>query len=140
VHHIAIQKLPKGTNAVYVFTLTNNYPISNLIGFALKVGKTGKGSPSRFASNHYSINMANSVARSLNNNPILWGLLGISYTLANGLTEMSQDAGDWLKENTDRDHFFIDANLSSSKKIMDFLEIYLRAVYGSILEGTAQNR
>lgn len=133
-------KLPKDTNAVYVFTFTDGYHISDLVGYSLKVGKAGKGSRSRFDSNHYSITQDNSAARSLHNNPILWNMLGITYISSNGSTVMSQNAGNWLKANTDRDHFFIDSNLPFSHKVMCLLEVYLRGNYGSFLEGTAQNR
>jgi len=128
--------LPQNKNSVYVFTFISNYYASHLIDSVLKVGKAGKNSPSRFKSAHYSINAKNSAAKSLNNNPILWSWLGITHTQS----VMYPNADIWLKVNTDRDHFFIDSNLPSSKKIMRLLEVYLKGRYGSVLEGTAENR
>lgn len=133
-------RLPKEKCAVYIFTFTYDYYIESLRGCVLKVGKAGLNSAPRFQNQHYINNSTGStVAKSIENNPILWDVLGIKWEECNKTTKC-EDPGQWLRNSTDRHHFYINANLESSDKVLTLLEVYLRGIWGSLLEGTATCR
>jgi hypothetical protein len=131
---------PSRTSAVYVFSIKNDYSKIELRGRVLKVGKAGPNSRPRFQNQHYIDNSTGStIAKSLNNNPILMDFL----ILDNEATEngtLNEDPGPWLKENTDRDHFFIKTENKNHSKVAALLEVYVRGRLGSILEGSATQR
>lgn len=120
--------LPKGKCAVYVFSLTHDYGSKCPAGAhrAIKVGKVGEKSNPRFQYQHYKPKSNQStVGGRLLTYPVLWPYLGIA-SLEGGQVE------DWLKSNTDRDHFFLDGN---QLLIRDALEVYLKGLLGPVFEG-----
>lgn len=77
---------------------------------------------------HYKSGSAHStLAGAIENNCILWNLIGYSSGVA--------DTGKWMKDNLDRDDFFI-APHSEQGKIIKVLEVYLRARLGPMYEGS----
>ena len=120
--------LPTGKCAVYVFSLSESCGRGCPCGpnKVLKVGKAGPKSNARFQSQHYHPNSARStLAQSLLSSPILWRYLGIS-TLDEGTI------ANWIKHNTDRDNFYLDAE---EMNVCGALEKYLRARLGPVFEG-----
>lgn len=118
--------LPKGKCAVYVFSLTANSRYLAGPNRVLKVGKVGAKSAPRFQYQHYKRGSANStLAGAIESNKILWDYIGIEHNIT--------DFGEWLKNNTDRDHFFVDGQ---HYDIASRLEIYLKGVLGPVFEGS----
>ena len=116
-----------GRHAVYVFTLTAKSTCPAGANRSLKVGRVSPGANQRFLYQHYFPNSAGSnQARSIVSYPILWRLIGYP-----GLGP-SPDVAEWIRANTDRDHFFV-----KSKPIAALLEVYIRGNIGSIYEGAA---
>jgi hypothetical protein len=68
------------------------------------------------------------LAGAVENNRLLWGYLGVDP----GTT----DFGEWLRRNTERDHFFVDGCRSS---LVGPLEVYLKAVLGPVFEGSLKD-
>jgi hypothetical protein len=107
--------------AVYVFTLATD---SSKI---LKVGKAGPKSNARFNSQHYSpgrsmSNLAYSIIRAKE----IWPSFGIS-------TIDEKNVGKWIRQNTDRDHFFIPAE--KGRFALSLLEAFLHCRLNPIFEG-----
>jgi len=128
-------KLPSGMGAVYIFSLSEGSTSPAGPNRALKVGKVGPNSLARFRYHHYKPGSANStLAGSIKWSSILWEHIGLS-----GNANTKIDFGDWLIENTDRNHFFMDASgvFSDSKKFypLDLLEVYLKGILGPVFEG-----
>ncbi len=120
--------LPAATCAVYVFSLNESYGRRCPAGphRVIKVGKAGLHSNPRFQSQHYNPRSAQStVAGALAESRILWPYLGI-----NGLSE--DEAGAWVRRNTDRDNFYLAAEDAA---LLADLEGYVRARLGPALEG-----
>jgi hypothetical protein len=118
--------LPAGKCGVYVFSPCSVTTAKAGPNRTLKVGKIGANSGPRFKYQHYSSGSANStVAGALENNKLLWGYVGVA--------DDTTAFGEWLKENTDRDHFFVDA---ANADFVPLLEVYLKAVLGPVLEGS----
>ena len=121
-------KLPKGKCALYVFSLSRTYgercPAG--AGRVLKVGKAGPNSNARFQSHHYEPGRAPStLAATLVTSTVLWHYLGI--------TELkSEQVGDWIRGNTDRDNFYFD---SKDNDILGQFEKYTRGKLGPVFEG-----
>jgi len=114
--------LPKNKQAVYVFSM----PASN--NKILKVGKVGPKSNARFLSQHYNPKSSNSnLSASLLKHPEMWMQLGIS-----GGINLSS-VGDWLKQNTDRENFYLD--IRHGKYLLSLLEIFLQSRFNPIFEG-----
>ncbi len=119
---------PPGKCAVYVFSLSAAYGDTCPAGVnrVLKIGKVGPNSNARFQSQHYSPRSAQStLARSILSPRILWPYLAIE-TLGEG------NVGSWIKQNTDRDNFYLDVRFQGS---LPDLERYLRARLGPVFEG-----
>jgi hypothetical protein len=120
-------KLPQGKCAVYVFSLSRRASAeagSQVV--VLKVGKAGPNTKARFEHQHYGVHRAPStLAKSLVRSSDKWASLGID-----SLTEENVD--EWLKSNTDRDHFFLDC---VNEPFLDHLEMFLRAKLHPIFEG-----
>jgi hypothetical protein len=118
-HHQPV--LPKGSQAVYVFSLSSD-PTT-----ILKVGKVGPNSNARFQSQHYNPHSAGSnLARSLLERRDLWQLLGIG-DLA------PESVGEWIRTHTDRDHFFISSN--REMVLLTLLEVFLQCRLRPLFEG-----
>jgi hypothetical protein len=113
--------LPKGKQAVYVFSLAGHgAPV-------LKVGKVGPRSNARFMSQHYNPNSSQSnLAKSLLKHPETWQRLGIT-------TLDENSVGDWLKTHTARDHFYLDAKQSNF--LLNLLEAFLHGRLRPLFEG-----
>lgn len=112
--------LPKSRFAVYAFFWN---------GQCLKVGKVGQNSQARFTSQHYlpsssASNLAKSVLAAKNE-------LGL-----NEITDAS--VGDWLKENTERVNFILDADLGVP--VLTLLEVFLQCALSPRFEGFASQR
>lgn len=113
--------LPIGKQAVYVFSLANPHSV------VLKVGKVGSNSNARFLSQHYNPKSSNSnLSKSLLKNELTWGKLGI-----NTLSEVS--VGNWIKQNTDRDNFYINSEFGLS--LLSLLEVFLQCRLQPVFEG-----
>lgn len=118
--------LPTGKCGVYVFSLVAGTTAKAGPNRTIKVGRIGVNSGPRFKYQHYKSGSANStVAGALENNRLLWSYLGVP--------ETATDLGEWLKRNTDRDHFFVEGAHSS---FVPLLEVYFKAVLGPVLEGS----
>ncbi len=121
--------LPPGKCGVYVFSLAARASSKAGPNRTLKVGRIGINSGPRFKYQHYKSGSANStVAGALENNRLLWSYLGVPSTVS--------DIGEWLKLNTDRDHFLVDG---ANSDLVPLLEVYLKGVLGPVLEGSLKN-
>ena len=122
--------LPRGKCAVYVFSLSAEYGARCAAGAhrVLKVGKAGPNTNARFQSQHYNPGSSPSnLAKSLLHSEFLWAYFGIA-SLTTGTI------GQWIKENTDRDHFYLDA--AERNEMLGDLERYLKGVLGPAFEGS----
>ena len=112
--HVSPSKLPTGKSAVYVFIFD---------GQALKVGKAGPNSNARYTSQHYNAGSAQStLAASLLKNGNLIGV-----------TLRKETASIWIKTNTDRINFLLDAK--HGKFVLSLLESYLQCKLRPLFEG-----
>jgi hypothetical protein len=120
--------LPPGMCAVYVFSLTKVYGDIHPAGAhcVLKVGMVGPNSNARFQSHHYDPGRAKStLAGKILFSPEQWSYLGI--------IEMCKGRiANWIKQNTDRDHFFLAA---SDKHVLASLEDFLINQLSPVFEG-----
>ena len=109
--------LPNGKMTVYVFEWK---------GQCLKIGKVGAKSNARYTSQHYSASSSNSnLAKSLCS-PIAkieLGLLDIS----------ESNVGAWIKSNTDRTNFLLDAEYGIP--VLNLLESFLQCQLRPRFEG-----
>ncbi|MEM4213449.1 MAG: hypothetical protein QXO63_03985 [Thermoplasmatales archaeon] len=121
--------LPHGYGAVYVFTLVESSKAKASPNRALKVGKAGPNSNARFKYQHYCGSAKSTLAGAIENNPLLWSYIGFP-----GFTV---DIGEWIRNNTDRDNFYIPEN---RKEIIDFLEVYFKAILGPVFEGSLSSK
>lgn len=118
--------LPLNKCAVYVFSLQSTWRSPAGPNRVLKVGKAGPNSNARFQSQHYNPRSSQSnLSATLLNSGILWRYLGIQ-----SIDET--DVGSWIKENMDRENFFLTAH---NKEILGDLEKYIRGVVGPVFEG-----
>ncbi len=132
-------RLKEEHSAIYVFSLNYNYDKCLDKCRVLKVGKVSKNSIPRFQNQHYLDNSTGStLAKSINNNPLLWDYLGINYSLDKNKITINEDVSNWLKLNTDRDHFFLYSQYES--KLLDILESFIRGILGSVYEGSLLKR
>jgi hypothetical protein len=112
-------RLPRGCHALYVFSLTTDGSV------VLKVGKAGPKSAARFESQHYLPRSCNSnLGRSILFNRAQWSKLGVF-----GVEE--ETIGNWLRNNTDRDHFF----LCASPFVISLFEAFLQCRLRPLFEG-----
>jgi hypothetical protein len=119
--------LINGCGAVYTFTTHVSSTCQAGPNRALKVGKVGPDSNPRFKYQHYSGSANSTLAGAIKNNCILWDLMGYSSGVEN--------TGKWIKDNLDRDDFFI-ALHPRQREIIKLLEVYLKARLGPMYEGT----
>lgn len=114
--------------AVYVFSLRRDSPAPAGANRVLKVGKVGANSAPRFTYQHYNGGSAQStLAGSIETYPILWEYLGVP--------EGTTDTGAWLKEHTDRNHFYLSPRHAD---LVTLLEVYVRALTGPVFEGSSR--
>jgi len=122
--------LRPGHGAVYVFTLTSSSVALAGPNRALKVGKAGPKSNARFRYQHYKSGSSNStLAGAIENNPILWSFIG--------LTILNKYVGEWIRENTDRDNFYI---AEDKKELIYLFEVYVKARLGPVFEGSLSSK
>lgn len=118
--HEPPKRLPAGKMAVYVFTFN---------GMVLKVGKAGPKSSARFTSHHYNPASAPStLAASILKNPQVLGVTGLS----------DENVGSWLKNNTSRTNFILDAKCGI--QALTLLEIFLQCRLKPRFEGFASQQ
>jgi hypothetical protein len=90
------------------------------------VGKAGPNTLARFKYQHYKPGSARStLAAAIVNNRILWDYIGYDASV--------EDAGFWLKANTDRDHFLLPIHREA---VLPQLEAYVRGLLGPVYEGS----
>ena len=125
----SIGDLPSGRGAVYVFTLSGSSEAPAGPHRALKVGKAGPNSNSRFRTQHYNSRSAPStLAGAIENNPFLHEFIGVD--------SLTVDIGDWIRKCIDRDHFFAKENRQT---LLSLLEVYMKARLGPVFEGSLSN-
>ena len=115
--HVPPRNLPKGKMAVYVFSNKK---------YVLKVGKAGSRSQARYTSQHYNPGSAPST------------LAASILKDENAVQEYSlnqQNISDWIKENTDRVNFLLDAN--TGKWVLTLLEAFVQCRLQPRYEGFA---
>lgn len=118
--HKPPSKLPKGMMAVYVFTFGDT---------ALKVGKVGPNSAARYTSQHYNASSAAST--------LAGSLLKNGHQI--GAANLTIDSvGDWIKENTCRTNFLLNANVGIP--VLTLLESFLQCRLKPKFEGFASQR
>jgi len=111
---------PNASCAVYVFSLKGQAQV------VLKVGKVGPNSGPRFVYQHYKPKSSGSnLAKSLLGAPAAWSRLACA-------SLHDDNVGDWLKENTDRDHFFV---LSNDALLTSLLEVFVQCRLRPLFEG-----
>ena len=118
--------MPNGRCAVYVFSLHSACSAPAGPNRVLKVGRAGPKTIVRFKYQHYRPGSAGStLAGAIVNNRILWDYIGYDASL--------EDAGSWLKANTDRDHFLLPIQ---REIVLPQLEAYVRGLLGPVYEGS----
>lgn len=113
---------------VYVFSLSDRYgdQVPAGRGRVLKVGHTTQWQ--RYAHQHYNGHALSTLRGAIASSWVLWPFLGI--------TEFNSKTGEnWIREHTDRDHFFIDSDDASY--FLYPLELFIRGRVGSVFEGSA---
>jgi len=109
--------LPANTSAVYVFSFGSKPDI------VLKVGKAGQKSAARFVSQHYlPASCKSNLAKSICVEQGTWAILGIP-------SVDEKTAGQWLRANTDRDHFFIKREMAVVNLLESFLQYRLKPLF-----------
>jgi len=115
VPHQPPKHLPEGKMAVYSFFYN---------GRAIKVGRSGASSASRYTFQHYNSKSSRSnLAASLEAKP---GKLG--------LTKLDvKDSNSWLKHNTQRVNFLVNSDLGVD--VLNLIEAFLIAKFSPVYEG-----
>ena len=122
--------LRPGHGAVYFFSISSSSVAPSVPNRSLKVGKAGTNSNARFRYQHYKSGSAKStLSGAIENNPILWKFIGLS--------SYDNEVGDWIRNNTDRDNFYI---RKDQKEIIGLLEIYIKARLGPVFEGSLSSK
>ena len=113
--------LPVDMQAVYVFSLPDPpYEV-------LKVGKVGPKSHARFTSHHYNpYSSISNLSKSLLGDTVFWQGINIP-------PPDSARIGDWIRQNVDRDNFFLPAQKGSYA--LALLEIFLQCRLHPAYEG-----
>ena len=112
--------LPKGKMAVYVFSDKDS---------VLKVGKAGQNSNARYKSQHYNpgSSQSNLAASLLKDEEVIQ-----RYSLNR------ENVPAWIKQNTDRVNFLLDANLGTW--ILTLLEAFTQCRLQPVFEGHVRQR
>ena len=111
--HVAPSNLPKGKMAVYVFSEKDR---------VLKVGRVNQKSQPRYTSQHYKVGLAkSSLASSILKDEDFVERCGVD----------AETVSDWIKENTDRVNFILDAALGvcALKLLEAFVQCRLQPKY-----------
>lgn len=118
--HKPPNRLPKGKVAVYIFSDTER---------VLKVGQVGPNSQSRYTSHHYNPESSGSnLSKSL-----------LEDEHAKEKYNLSQEiVGEWIKKNTDRVNFIIDADYYGP--ILSLFEAFVQCRLDPVYEGHASRR
>lgn len=115
--HMPPRNLPKGKMAVYVFSNKE---------YVLKVGKAGSRSQARYTSQHYNPGSAPST---------LAASILKDENAVQGYSLNEQNISDWIKENTDRTNFLLNANMG--KWVLTLLEAFVQCRLQPRYEGFA---
>ena len=106
-------RLPKGTMAVYVFSDRDR---------VLKVGRAGSKSQARYTSQHYTGSAPSTLRGSLLADPTM-GRHGLDM----------RSVSDWIRENTDRVNFMLDAK--AGPFVLALLETFVQCRLKPVYEG-----
>ena len=118
--HRPPSSLPKGKMAVYVFSDKE---------CVLKVGKIGQKSKARYTSQHYNPHSSNSnLAKSILKDEDAVKKYGVD----------DGNVSDWIKKNTDRVNFLLDANVGM--RALTLLEVFIQCRLLPVYEGFASQR
>ncbi|MCH8097945.1 MAG: hypothetical protein IID53_12790 [Proteobacteria bacterium] len=118
--HKPPSSLPKGKMAVYVFSEVNR---------VLKVGKVGRRSQARYTSQHYNPGSAPStLAASILKDEDAVKRYGVN----------DGNVSDWIKKNTDRVNFILDAQLGV--RALTLLEVFVQCRLNPVFEGFGSQR
>ncbi len=118
--HNPPSRLPKGKVAVYIFSDKER---------VLKVGQVGPNSQSRYTSHHYNPDSSGSnLSKSL--------LEDEHARKKYGLTQ--ETVGEWVKKNTDRVNFIIDADCYGP--VLNLFEAFVQCRLNPLYEGRASRR
>ena len=118
--HMPPPRLQAGKMAVYVFAFGQT---------VLKVGKVGQKSSARFTSQHYRAGSAPStLAASVRRHSVAIGALDL----------VEGQEGEWIKKNTDRTNFVLDA--THGPALLTLLEAFLQCRLKPQFEGFASQR
>lgn len=123
--HVRPRRLPPGKMVVYVYATTDQ---------CLKVGKAGENSRARFTSQHYIPKSSKSnLAKSLLADLASVGTNSRFFTVDN-CTGLSADTiGNWVMENTTRQHFYLDSTYPP--QLLSLLEVFLQCRLQPLFEG-----
>ena len=124
--------LHPGKGAVYIFSLIGKSKASAGPNRVLKVGKVGPRNLKRFRYEHYKLGPS-TLAGSIRMLRILWTFIGINSNI-----NQQFDFGQWLIQNTDRDHFHMPKiTLEGDGRILllGSFEYYLKGILGPVFEG-----
>ena len=118
--HKPPSSLPKNKFAVYAFFWN---------GQCLKVGEVGQNSQARFTSQHYLPSSSNSnLAKSI-----------LAHKDELGLNTLNDaTVGSWIKENTERVNFILDAQFGVP--VLTLLEVFLQCAFSPCFEEFASPR
>ena len=115
--HQAPSSLPRGKAAVYTFATNDR---------VLKVGKAGPNSNARYTSQHYNPHSAQStLASSILKDRARWQ--------EHSLNENNVSA--WIKRNTHRVNYLLDAGVPKSKWVLNLLEAFVQCRLQPVYEG-----
>ena len=109
--------LPNGKVAVYIFS-TNKC--------VLKVGIADQNAEARYTYQHYNPRSSNSnLAKSILKDGVRW----------QGHNLNEDNVGNWIKKNTDRVNYLLDANVSKRKWGLNLLEAFVQCKWQPVYEG-----
>ena len=115
--HQPPSSLPKGKSAVYIFS-TNHC--------VLKVGQAGPKSNARYTSQPYNPDSAQStLASSLLKDQVRW----------QGHNLNEENVPDWIKKNTHRVNYLLNADVPKSKWVRTLLEAFVQCRFPPVYEG-----
>ena len=120
--HKSPNSLPKGKVAVYIFSDKK---------CVLKVGQVGPNSQSRYTSHHYNPSSSGSnLSKSLLKDEYVKQEYNLNLT--------PETVGEWIKQNTDRVNFFVDASYYGP--VLNLLEAFVQCRLDPVYEGHASQR
>lgn len=118
--HKPPDNLPKGKMAIYVFSNKEH---------VLKVGKVGPNTQSRYTSHHYNPDSSDyNLSKSLLADEHAKEKYGLS----------QETVGEWIKKNTDRVNFIVDADYYGP--VLNLFEAFVQCRLNPVYEGHASRR